>query len=163
MKNAALILVLAIVLIGLICFGALGLRSWMLREINCSACRGFYSLFFQPDDFNAPIAIAQIEQGRATFHLFPNYVGPYFVRVFKVNSINELLIKQLTCSDEVHFRSAVGTNAINRVFSDFGNGFILGSISISRDLAGARTRPVCEVVFTSAAEGQLVISRASEL
>lgn len=163
MSRIARIAALGAVVVSAFVLGAIGLREILLRQVDCVTCRRAYTLLYPPNDYNAPIAMAHVAQGRAAFYLFPAYVGPYFVEAFQVPSGPEVGIDRFECKDNITFKPMPGNNARNKVFSRFGNGVILGAVYMTPENVGKKTRPACQAVFTSNVDFLLVISRASQL
>lgn len=163
MSRIARIAALGAVAVSMLVLGSIGLREILLRQIDCVICRGAYSLFYPPSDYNAPIAMARVTQGRAALYFFPSYVGPYYVEAFQVPSGPEVGVDRFECEDNITFKPMPGNNAVNKVFSRYGDGVILGAVYMTPENAGKKTRPACQVVFRTSVDLLLVVSRASQL
>lgn len=163
MNSIARIAALGVAVVLMLVLGSIGLREILLRQVDCVTCRGAYSLFYAPEDYNAPIAMTPVTQGRATFYLFPAYVGPYYVEAYQVPPGAEVGVDRFECEDNISFKLMPGSSDRNKVFSRLGNGVILGAVYMTPDNVGKKTRPVCHVVFTSNVDLLLLVSRASQL
>lgn len=156
--TSALLLISIIVLLPL---AAIGLRDVLLRHSDCLACRRIFSLVFQPTDYNAPIAMSQIEEGTSRFYLFPRYVGPYFLEVYGASGNSEVTVISFECSEDVGFKAVSAPNKRNEISSSFGRGFILGSLHVLPRQAITKDRIACDIKVTTTENMLLVIRRVS--
>lgn len=156
-------IVLLIFLLVLLPLVAIGLRDVLLRHTDCPVCRRIFSLAFQPDNYNAPIAIDHIVQGTSRFYLFPSYVGPYFLEVYGTSGKSEIAVVNFSCSAAVRLKAVSGPGKLSKVFSSFGHGLILGSFYLLPEHVITKQRIACDIEVASAENMLLVVTRASEL
>lgn len=157
---STLLLIFVIVLLPL---AVIGLRDVLLRQTDCLACRRIFSLIFRPVDYHTPVAIGRSENGASRLYLFPTYVGPYSLKVYDVPDNPEVAVVQFDCSEDIGFKAASKPNKYNKVFTRFGQGFVLGSLRILPKQVALKNGIVCDIKLTGAKSALLVITLASEL
>lgn len=155
-----LVLISVIVLLPL---AAIGLRDVLLRQTDCLACRRIFSLVFRPADYHAPVAISRTENGISRLYLFPRYVGPYSLKVYDVSDNSEVAVVRFYCSENIGFKAASKPNKYNKVFTWFGDGFILGGLRILPKQVAFKEGITCDIELAGTKSALLVITLASEL
>lgn len=137
-------------------------RYVSLRWIECPTCRGLVALVAPPADWNEPIALQEGMSQSQTFELRPKYVGPYWVEIYNQGNASGAAT-QLACDSGIVFRPMKGAATQHPVFSRFGQGTILGTVSIAPRHLGQSAPIKCTIVGQPSPAARLVVSRASQL
>ena len=141
-----------------------GIRDIVLKRVDCVTCRRVFALLLRPSDLNAPIAVGIVENGTAKFSLFPTYVGPYFVQIYRSGAASRSAqIDGFECDADLRFEGTTGDASTHGTRSKFGSGVIAGGIFVPPALVVSNRRLACRASLRDKVSGLIVISRASEL